>query len=351
MNATAAGGDWPRGGTFDWTPLAMNAPAQHRPGVLPLAAGKRIVLASQDGYAYCADAGAGGSHPGTVWVSNDGTLPLQLGTMLQAGPTGMYADFVPGAVNRTFVGTRNATAANQVSALDPADGHEVYAFTDSSAQNGDGLGIGIVTGLTVDYATSLLYFTSRGWGGGSSNTVWCVSMGASTATRVWAVNKGDIDGSPVLHNGRLYVGTNAGWVYALDPADGSEVWSYNAANGPVKGYVYPHFGSTPLKLYFSTTDKIWALQENGTSTPTKLWEVTAVPSPSTPLLLASANLLLAGGNDGRLYQFDVNSPGTTLTSRLLGTGTIGSPGLDGVNNLALAGSSAGVVYAVSVPLS
>ena len=342
MNTTASGGDWPRGGTFSWTPVAMNAPAQHRPGVLPLTAGLRIVLAAQDGKAYCVNAKDGSA----VWPGG-----VSVGTMLQAGPAGLYSDFKPGAPNRTFVGTRNSSSANKLAALNPATGAEVYAFTNSSAQGGNDQAIGIITGVAVDYATYRVFFTSRAAAGGSSNTVWCITAGASSATLLWAVNKGDIDGAPLLYNGTLYVGNNSGVAYALNPATGAEVWSYSTtSDGPIKGYLYPHYGTSPLKLYFSTTTKIWGLQENGTATPTKLWEVTSVPGPSIPLVLTGTNQLLAGGNDGTLYQFDVTNPGATLKSRALGSGVIGSPGLDGTNNLAVMGSSAGIIYAVSVPL-
>ena len=308
----------------------------------------RTYLASQDGFGYCVNARNGA----IVWTSNNGASQLQLGTMLQANPAALFAEYTSGAPNRVFFGTRNASSANKISALNVASGKEEYTFTNSSAQGGNDQAIGIITGLAVNYATNRLYFTSRAASGGSSNTVWCLSVNATSATLLWARALGDIDTAPLLFNGRLYVGTNGGVAYALDPAaSGSTVWSYATSNGPIKGYLYPHGGTNPLKLYFSTTDKIWGIQENGTATPTKLWEVTTVPSPSTPLVLPTTNYLLAGGGDGRIYQFDVTDPAATTVWRQLGTGTIGSPGLDNLNQIVIVGSSGGTVYALTVPLS
>jgi len=54
-------------------------------------------------------------------------------------------------------------------------------------------------------------------------SVWAIDV--LTGTRLWSVGAGRIQARPFLHDGRLCVATIAGSVKALDPADGSEIWS------------------------------------------------------------------------------------------------------------------------------
>jgi len=341
MNPTAAGGDWPRSGDFSWIPLAMNGPAQARPPVVPtgVIAGHSLVtfLGSEDGHAYAADA-----HTGQLlWQSS------KLGNILLASPSGIFTDF-GGAYDLLFIGSRDATDDNVMYMLDPADGHILATF-----DNGGGTGaMGIISsGATVEYASNRIYFASRSRSGGSSDTLWCLGFTDTGFTKVWSRPYGDIDGAPVLIGGRLYVGNNAGVVYAVDPADGSEIWHYATNDGAVKGYVTPEYtASTPRQLHFATTNTIWALTDNGGSAALA-WQQGGVPGPSIPLAPFGENVLYVGSSDGRLYQLS-STTGSIETSVLLGDGTatIGSPALDVFYDVAYAGSESGTVYGVQLPL-
>src|SRR5262249_31993140 len=147
---------------------------------------------------------------------------------------------------------------------------------------GDGTGpIGPISGgASVDYAGKRVFFASRARVGGSANTLWCLNLTAAGLTFAWAAPYGDIDGSPVLRGGKLYVGNNAGDVIAVDPGDGTEVWRYATGDGPVKGFVFPDRSN----LYFSTTSKVWGLADQG-ATVSLLWPaaVDTIPGPSVAL--------------------------------------------------------------------
>jgi hypothetical protein len=336
MDPTAGGGSWPRTDLFSWFPAAMNAPAQHRPPVVPLAEGPRVFLASQDGYAYAIDATTGG----VAWMS------AKLGDVLQASPAGLFSDLRPGAPNLLFVGTRNATSGNKLFALDPSTGASGSPF-----DNGGGAGaIGIITGITVDYETNHVYFTSRASGAGSSDTVWCLDASGGTLVKLWSIPVGDIDGSPVLYQGRLYVGTNAGEVKAIDPVSHTVLWTFSdpSADRPVKGYVFPHFGSSPVRLYFATTSRVWAIVDNGNSVSPD-WSVTSVSSPSIPLYVNDTNHLLVGSSDGKLYELSTVD-GSVEGSVSLGSSPLGSPARDSASGLIHVGSTAGVLHAVTLPV-
>ena len=130
--------------------------------------------------------------------------------------------------------------------------------------DGDGLEIGIVSGgAAVDYPAARAYFASRERAGGSSNTLWSVDFDGSSATLNWAQPLGNIDGSPVLFNGRVYVGTMAGVVYALDAASGVVEWSLPLGDGAIKGFLFPRFGTN--QLFLTTTGKIWSIEDTVTS--------------------------------------------------------------------------------------
>jgi len=337
MNPTPLGGSWPRSGDFSWMPAAMDGPAQHRPPVVRMADKTRIFLASQDGHAYAVDAHTG--EP--LWTS------AKLGEVLQANPAGLFSDLKPGAPDLLFVGTRNATSANTLYALNPSTGATVTSF-----DNGGGASaIGIITGIAVDYDTKRVYFTSRGSGTGSRDTLWCLDASTGTSlTKVWSLNVGDTDGSPILHLGRIYVGTNAGEVKAIDPTVPAVKWTYAGSSGfgPVKGYVFPQFGSTPLRLFYSTTGRVWAIDAGDTSA-SPAWSVDTISNPSTPLHVIGTTGLVVGSSNGTLYQLSTVDGGVT-GSVSLGTSALGSPARDAVNGLIHVGSTAGVLHTVTLPL-
>jgi outer membrane protein assembly factor BamB len=298
-----------------------------------------VFLGSEDGHAYAANAQTGA----TLWQS-----PV-LGNILIASPSGMFTDF-GGSWNLLFIGSRDATADNVMYALDPADdGLEEYRFDNGGGANGIGI---ISSAVTVDYANDRIYFASRARAGGSSDTLWCLSFNGTGFSKEWSVALGDIDGAPVLYQGRLYVGANTGNVYAVDPETGDQFWSYDASgDGAVKGFVTPQAEPTlPRRLYFSTTTRLWSITDNDGSASLG-WSVTTVPGPSIPLAPFGAGVLYAGSSDGQLYQLDA-ATGDVQTSVVLGNGTatIGSPSLDLVNDMAYVGSESGAVYGVELPL-
>jgi outer membrane protein assembly factor BamB len=343
-NTSTAGGDWPRTTPYAWTPLAMNGPAQGRPAVIPLplvvGANRVVFLGSQDGYAYAANAETGAQ----LWQS------AKLGDVIQAPVSGMFTAY-GGAYNLVFVPTRNATTANRVCALDPADKTLKWSFDNGGGSNAIGI---ISSGAVVDYANRRLYFTSRARGGGSSHTLWCISFTDTTASWVWSRALGDIDSAPVLYEGRVYVGNNQGVVYAVNATTGVDIWSYDTGDASaVKSYIICDITSLPRRLYFSTADKVWSLTDNGTTggvTPGG-WPITSISSPSHPLLVYGTNFLVVGSSNGSVYQINVSN--LAISSAQLGDGlsAAGSPSFDVTNNMVLIGTAAGVLYGVVPPLN
>lgn len=338
MEGGALGGSWPA----PWKPYVLGGVAQARPPVVGFAVGSAAqgaaFLGAQDGQVYAVNA-------------EDGTLAWNqtVATMLQAAPAGHFFAYDTGALDLILIGTRNGGGGpNSLEALHVNTGLPAWSFTNSSGQGGDNALMGIISGAaTVDYGAKRVYFASRAHGSGSPNTLWCLSFDVLNPTleRAWAL--GDIDGSPVFYNGLLYAGTNAGEVKAVDPSLPLELWSYPASDGPVKGFVFPHFGTS--NLVFSTNDNLWSILDTGGSASFN-W-MTPVAKASTPLQVPFTDKVLAGSDSGKLYQMDVFTGGS-VTSVTLGDGTsiVGPPMIDLLNSMIYVGTEEGIIYAVSFPL-
>ena len=353
-SGSASPGKWPT----NWYPFTLGGPAQSRVPVLPFAIGGAsqgaVLLGSEDGTVYAIDADTGEKE----WQST------VLGDRLLASPAGIFTNY--GApFSFLVIGTRNSATANVFHGLDPTDGDVEWTFDNSSAQSGDDLDIGVISGTgSVQYqdpgdGSRYFYFTSRS--STSVNTVWCVKWddGLSAVDLVWASDlpgvsgSRNVDGSPVLstlYGGRVYVGTTGGEVVALDAATGTVKWIFNAMDGPIKKLVFPQYGST--NLFFSTTNKVWSLRDDDTSaTPNTNWPASFIPTPSTPAFVVTTTHVLVGSGDGHLYQLDVTDPAIFEREKLGdGAARIGMPTIDLRNDVIYVGSESGIVYAVDYPL-
>jgi outer membrane protein assembly factor BamB len=338
VDGGVGGGSWPLG----WIPYSVGAPVQSRPPVLGFAVGGSpqgiALLGAQDGRVHAVNAETGQPE----WVES-------IASMVQAAPAGNFSAFDPTALDLVLVGTRNSSGTNALMALDLVSGAAQWGFDNSVPQNGDGLDIGIISSsATVHYGTKRVFFASRTRSGGSPDTLWAVDFAPNPPQLLWSKSIGNIDGSPVLSSGVLYVGTNAGKLVALDALTGSENWSLPLGDGAIKGFVFP---STTGNLFVSTSTKIWSVTTGGAFNPG--WPVVAasVPSPSTPIVLPGGLDVLAGSSDGRLHQLDTVSPIPTA-SVILGDGTaaVGSPSVDLLNTMVYVGTDQGVIYGVLLPL-
>ncbi|PYQ17762.1 MAG: hypothetical protein DMF79_16730, partial [Acidobacteria bacterium] len=341
----ASGGTWPA----LWFPLSMNGPSQGRPStIVPpapiLGASRLIFLGSQGGSVYAIDADTGSP----IW---NPPLPLPAPVApVQAGPSG-YFTFFGGTKDHIVVGTRQAGVQNVFYALKLADGTVAWSY-DGSA---DGLQIGVINGqATVDYVNKRVYFASDAFGGPSGqDTVWCLNI--ETGARIWSAAVGSVMGSPIARNGRLYVAINnaAGEIHALDAATGASVWggTFATLDGPVKQFVAADRFSPTGRLLFSTTHKVWALDDTGTAPPAAaFWTQDFTPkTPSAPVFQTGGPDVWVGSSDGNLYRLDYTS-GLPNLSIPLGdpalAAQVGSPTLDLAGGFLYVGTEAGIVYCV-----
>ena len=349
-----AGGEWPAG----WKPVTLGGAVQGRSPVVPIPVGSSnpvVFLGAQDGRIYAVDASVGGNAATPPWAS-----PALLGAVVQAAPAGIFTAFT-GAYDYLLAGTRDAGADNAFVALDPVDGSEEGRYQPTA----DPDRMGIVSGAaSVDYATKRVYFTSRQHSANSNKTLWCLQLDESpnpVLSLLWARDDlGDIDASSVLRGGRVYVGsaTDGGTAYSIDAAAGnvdSLSRRFNHADGQVKGFIFPDRTSPGGEIYFSTDNRVWVVQDDGSSLTPKYAGGISLGggvTPSPVLYVPGSGRLYVGGSDGQLYEIDVSGASPVVKSEPLGDGTavVGAPSYDRDNDLIHVGTAAGIFYAVAVPL-
>jgi outer membrane protein assembly factor BamB len=276
----------------------------------------------------------------------------KLGDTVIAATSGILTDY-GGAQDVILVGSRTPTGDSKFYGLKLHTGAVDWIF-----DNGGGpTGIGLISGQAqVSYATNRVYFASRAKAGGSPNTLWCLELvGSPTEVQLaWARDLGDIDGSPILRNGVLYVGNNAGQIYAIDPVDGSDEWlspyTPPTDDGAVKGFVWVDTTATPTRLFYSTTSQVHGLAD-GLTSATELWPAASFGSPS-PLIVIGDGIWFGSTDDnGSLRRID-KTTGLETDAVLLGDSlvskSVGSPTYDIQPSLITVGTDEGRVYAVEV---
>jgi outer membrane protein assembly factor BamB len=134
------------------------------------------------------------------------------------------------------------------------------------------LGGPIIGGLALNSSSGLLYATSE-------NRVFSISAvelaarietrGAEPARRLLFEAEGDIWSTPVLADGKLLFSSIDGHLYAIDPANGNLVWSFNAGKGLVSTPVVAGdrvlvagFGSTLHAVNIDDGTEDWSFKAN-----------------------------------------------------------------------------------------
>src|SRR5262245_39193187 len=96
--------------------------------------------------------------------------------------------------------------------------------------------------------------------GGASLSRESIEIVGTPVSQAWQVQlEGAVFGSPVISNGRVYVGTRNGYFYCLDASTGATVWSCFTGDldSPVApGLMGPRIDCTPTlihgRAYFGT---------------------------------------------------------------------------------------------------
>jgi hypothetical protein len=324
------------------------------PFTIPLNGAANVLFVADDsptGVLHAVNAHSGGE----VWPDKPQGKPVT------GAPAGMFTQF-GGIRYLLVVGTRDESNPNVFRALDVSNG----ATLEDYVGGGSGSQIGPINGSpAIDYATRRVYFASRRHLG-SGHTLWCLEIlagGPPVFSYKWSRDLGDISTSPVLRDGRVYVGTEAGTIYSVNASTGlladDHTFTPAPADGPVKGFLFPDRRIGNDDLYFATNTKVWSISDDA-PLMTRNWEWTPpgpTPNPSVVLLRPQTDYLYVGSANGELYELSFGgvtypvTPPHKLQVLGGGLGQVGAPSLDiGVTpRLLIVGSEPGVVYGLEVP--
>ena len=278
------GGSWPT----DWVPRSLAGVAHSRSPIVPFVGS--VLVASGETALFVGDDSGDVSTFNARTGQPAWTTPPNLGKPVTGAPGGMFVQY-GGVRDVVLVGTRDGATANGLHGLSLADGSDLPGSPYTAGGT-----IGAISGSpAVDYATQRVYFASRSFAGGP--TLWCVQVAASplfAPCSGWTnPNLGDIDGSPVLRNGRVYVGTNAGIVYSLDAATGGDGRTFATGDGPIKGFLFPDRRNDDVM--FATNTTVWSLSDDGPTSMSQNWQWTVAGlSPSVVLYWPQTNFVYVG---------------------------------------------------------
>ena len=154
----------------------------------------------------------------------------------------------------------------------------------------------------------------------------------------------DASPSPSYDGSTLYVGNQAGTLYAIDLNTLTQKWSL-PVGGALKGFVWEDW-TTAKRLYFATdANQVRCVQDNGGSGSIQ-W-TTAVTAPSTPLAL---DKLYVGSSDGKVHQLRL-SDGVDEKQFTVGSGSnaVGDVSTETINELFVP-TTEGKLYKLPLPL-
>lgn len=287
---------------------------------------------------------------------------------------------------RVFVGTHNMSGRqNRLFALNATTGACVWVFNGTCAGATGTSNLGQISAPpVVDSGHNRIFFGSTKLLTGP--TVWALDPQDTPAgSRVlWSRDVGDTNSWVTFSDTSLtslYVSTNAGRIYKLDPATGSTCWgstsdgcgtstgseqffctdpevnarTTSCSNGSaIVSGIQPIFGSAVpsfKNLIFTTAD---GYVHNVSSSGVQRWS-TQIPGATAPLGMwwinqASGGAVYVGSNVGLVYELSMSTGAITGTRDVGGASvTMGAPSGDSFTNRLYVTTSEGNFYAFAEP--
>ncbi|MFZ0641463.1 MAG: PQQ-binding-like beta-propeller repeat protein [Candidatus Acidiferrales bacterium] len=320
----------PNTGMRSYPPLSLGGAITGRSPVIDAAdsslAEDMVYVADQSGLAYgiAADTGQ------TVWavdpLNSGGTPFLAAGALLvKSYATSSYTL----SHDLLILGTRNSSTltGNAIVAVDGNTGATIWTDV---GDTGTIPAMDIITATpTISYTANTIWVTSES-NGGTQPSLW--ELNANTGKVLATLSLGDIDSSPVLtpDGSTLFVGTDAGTVYAIKTSTATVITSIAGGDGEIVSYPLVVGFSSPYTVVFSGTADVHGLTYNSsTQTFTANW-TTAITTPSAPIGVYGLTDIYVGGGDGLIHELN-SSTGVDTRDIVANTGqpgVVGDPGLD-----------------------
>jgi outer membrane protein assembly factor BamB len=156
----------------------------------------------------------------------------------------------------------------------------------------------------IDYRRNAIWLTSRSADSTKQPSLWEIDANAGNV--LTSLNLGDTDSSPVLTPGGevLFLGNNAGTLFAIDPSNGTTLATFDGDDGAVRGAPAIVKSNPTYQIVFSSSSKVQEVSfDVRTNTFTRIWN-TSIASPSTPLHLVGLSRIYVGSSDGKIHELD-----------------------------------------------
>src|SRR6266576_1974528 len=249
------------------------------------------------------------------------------------------------------VGTRNSSTstANKIIGLNGNTGATVWQIV-GNANGAPPLDI-ISSTPMIDYGRNVVWITSRSAAGTSQPSLWKVD--ANSGSVLATANLGDIDASPTLttQGDVLFVGNNAGTLFAINPADGTTLGSIVTGDGAIQGLPVPENSQSPFQIVVSAASTVQMVTfDSATKTFSHVWS-TPVSSPSAPIGFEGLTKVYVGSEDGKIHELDA-ATGADSKQRIVNTGLpaiIGDPSIDVSRSLVYVSTTGQRIYAFAFP--
>lgn len=321
----------PNTGLRPYPPISLNGPISGRSPIIDAADSSlgqdMVYVADQTGLAYSVNTDTGQ----IVWAVD----PLNSGgTPFFAAPALLVKSFASAGYtlphDLLILGTRNSatTSGNAIVAVDANTGATVW--TDIGATGTIPAMDMINNTAVISYTTNTAWVTSDSNGGTTQPSLWKLDINTGKVLATLAL--GDIDSSPVLtpDESTLFVGNNAGTIYAIDTATATVIASIAGGDGAVIDYPTIVGFSSPYSIYFSGATAVHGLTfDSTTKVFTANWSTT-VNAPSAPIAVFGLNDVYVGSGDGMIHELDSTSGADTrdVIANIGQPGVIGDPSLD-----------------------
>lgn len=227
------------------------------------------------------------------------------------------------------LGTRNSSTAtgNAVVAVDGNTGATVWS--DIGGSNVTSMGM-INNTPVVSYKKNAIWVTTDSNGGTAQPSLW--ELDANTGKVLATLNLGDIDSSAVLtpDESTLFVGNNAGTIFAIDTTTATVITSIAGGDGAIVDYPAIVGASSGFSIYFSGSTAVHGLTYDTTAkTLTANWS-TPVAAPSAPIAVAGLGDVYAGSSDRTIHELNATTGAEIrdLTVDPGQTAVVGDPSLD-----------------------
>jgi putative pyrroloquinoline-quinone binding quinoprotein len=230
------------------------------------------------------------------------------------------------------VGTRNGatTTGNQILGLDANTGATLWTLTGGILFTA---AMDIISSApAIDYVNNAVWVTSRSAGGTTQPSLWKLSP--NTGAVLLQKNLGDTDADPSLSflSDVLFVGNNAGTLYAINPVTGATLASFAGGDGAIVSYPVVLGSFSPYTVIFSGKTAVHAVTFNlATNTFTTAWPApVTINVPSAPLAITGFTNVYVGSNDGKIHEINLATgvDGFDWNVNTGQPGFVGDPGID-----------------------